>query len=700
MLLPRSTRPARLLSLVLLAGLAPSAAADLVTGRCVTDGGAGVGNLDIDVFLFSNGNAVTVSGDFTQPDGTFSMTVPPGTFTIEFKPSSASLFTKVVEPVTPGGTIDLGDVVIPKAATISGKVVNLGGNGVAGVNIDVVDAVTDISQPITGDVTPANGTFSIKVPVGLLEIQFEAPSTGTLLASEAIETTITKNTALGNIALKPGLMLTAKLERSNGNPVVNADTDVVDKATGDKLFTPGDNSKNDGSVSVVVPAGTYDFVAQPQFADGLVSVMVEDIVVNGAKDLGIVEHAAGVVLSGTVTSEGVALPDIDVDLNDPSDDSVVPLSMDNTDASGDYAIVVPTGTWDVTFSAVNGEALAPMVFRDFTISGNTTLDASLLPCTLPCAAPPSTTVLPGAGPPEGGNLVTLRGTDFAGNVGTEVLFGATPATVVSLTPPDTIVVQAPAGTKDTQVAVTVNDAGGSRELDDPYTYGDMMLELGHALEGGLPASDVDRIFVEAVAGSKVNLTVKAAKGSLLQPQLRVVAPDGSEVLSAADSVANAKTARGRKLLLGQTGLWTLELTGAAGTTGDYKLLTKVKTPKKLSAVATVDVGAPTATVSFGARPGWTLKKATVSSKKSKTVPFGPFPPEVALLDPSGDDVDLAGLTTTNKSGSSVKVSGVDFDAFGSWKLQVSSKDASTGQAKVVVAVKAPKTKKQTVVETP
>jgi len=126
----------------------------------------------------------------------------------------------------------------------------------------------------------------------------------------------------------------------------------------------------------------------------------------------------------------------------------------------------------------------------------------------------------------------------------------------------------------------------------------------------------------------------------------------------------------------------------------------VKTPKKLSAAVTVDVGSPTATVAFGAREGWTLKKASVSSKPSKTAPFGPFPPQVALLDPSGDDVDVSALTTTNKSGTSVKVAGAVFDAFGSWKLQVSSQDASTGQAKVVLSVKAPKTKKETVVETP
>ncbi|MFE5163679.1 IPT/TIG domain-containing protein, partial [Streptomyces sp. NPDC056697] len=79
------------------------------------------------------------------------------------------------------------------------------------------------------------------------------------------------------------------------------------------------------------------------------------------------------------------------------------------------------------------------------------------------AAPVLTALSPSSGPTGGGNTVTLTGTNLAG--ATQVLFGATPATILTNTPTQ-ITATAPAGTGTTNVTVTT-PGGTSNAL--PYT---------------------------------------------------------------------------------------------------------------------------------------------------------------------------------------------------------------------------------------
>ena len=124
----------------------------------------------------------------------------------------------------------------------------------------------------------------------------------------------------------------------------------------------------------------------------------------------------------------------------------------------------------------------------------------------------------------------------------------------------------------------------------------------------------------------------------------------------------------------------------------------MKPPKTQKTEILVDTQSPTALASFGALDGWTLVKATVVSKKSKTAPIGPFPPQITLLDPDNDPVDLTGLVSTNKSGTKASFKGMTLETPGVWRLQVTSADSRSGQAKVTVKTKAPKVPKMVVVE--
>ena len=163
-----------------------------------------------------------------------------------------------------------------------------------------------------------------------------------------------------------------------GSPVLNVDFDAVDVVSLEEQFTPGDNTDASGAASFVVAAGSYDFEVCPQFADLLVAVTLKDIVVPGGQSLGLIILPPGVILSGhVVNTGGVAVDNVDLDVRDSTTQIAVALCSDNTNTSGNYAIIVPTGTFNVTFTPPLGVPLSPLVVSSYTISGNQVLNATL-----------------------------------------------------------------------------------------------------------------------------------------------------------------------------------------------------------------------------------------------------------------------------------------------------------------------------------
>jgi hypothetical protein len=77
---------------------------------------------------------------------------------------------------------------------------------------------------------------------------------------------------------------------------------------------------------------------------------------------------------------------------------------------------------------------------------------------------------PDSGPSVGGPPVTISGSYFVDDGSTVVTFGGTPANIVSITEPGTIVVDVPPGTRGTSVDVTVTSTNGTDTLVGGWTY--------------------------------------------------------------------------------------------------------------------------------------------------------------------------------------------------------------------------------------
>ncbi|MCC7012229.1 MAG: hypothetical protein IT454_06700 [Planctomycetes bacterium] len=373
--------------LVLTCGALPSAPAfaGVVTGRVMlgTTPVAGA-NLNFDP-QSGGGGGVTELNDGTDAQGFFTTTVTPNNvyeMTIVPPPGSNAL-VKVVPNVTIGlVTNNLGTIQLDAGVLLSGRCVNTAGAGVAGVNIDVLDAQGN-DVLLAGDTSDALGFFSLAVPSGAIEVRFDTtPVIGGLLAPRALNLDLSANHALGNVALQPGFVLSAVTRRQSNNLAVSGvDIDVVDVATDALLYTPGDKSNASGLVDVVVPAGTYDVRFEAPFALHLVGQELDNRVVGASTSLGTLLLQAGVVLSGTVAGfDGTLHGGVDVDVRNSSTGIGVYLGHDNTSTSGLYQVIVPTGTFDVTFSPPVAIPYGAQVLPGVVIAANKVQNGSLPSC--------------------------------------------------------------------------------------------------------------------------------------------------------------------------------------------------------------------------------------------------------------------------------------------------------------------------------
>ena len=362
--------------------LAAPAGADTITGQVVDENGVGVPNVNIDGVDLSTGDDAAITNGSTNAGGFFNATIDPGTYRLNFKPPlppTTTLLVGVLDPVVVSGVTNLGTIQLELGVSLSGRVVTPGSQPLQNVDIDIIRMLDSSRVELTGDRTDANGDFLIAAPTGAIEVRFDpAPAGGATLAPTFRELDLSANHAMGTIQLEPGFVVTSIVRRPNGSAVSDADLDARDSTSGEKQYTPGDNTDNNGFVDFVLAAGTYDIEVCAPINDRLTTHVVSNVIVNSNHNLGIITMQPGVLLSGHVQSTGGApIHRVDLDLFPAGGGAEVPTCNDNTDEQGNYAFVVPTGNFDVRFMP---ELTDPYCFLDVpgvVINNDRTLDATL-----------------------------------------------------------------------------------------------------------------------------------------------------------------------------------------------------------------------------------------------------------------------------------------------------------------------------------
>ncbi|MBI5361733.1 MAG: carboxypeptidase regulatory-like domain-containing protein [Planctomycetes bacterium] len=358
-------------------------------------------NLDIKN-IGGGGGTPNVANDGTDATGHFHMTIlttATGTYEVSFippqPPASTAQVTVVSSVTVPGNTtVNLGTVQLTAGFSISGHVQNSVGGAVAGLNFDVIDSGGS-NVTLVYDQSDAFGNFSFASPGGPITLRFiTTPVVGQTLASIEMPLDLTNDTNLGTVTLQQGYSVSTIVRNPSNIGINNVDLDVIDVATGVKLFTPNDNTNATGLVTVVVPAGNYFFDYFPPVATHLAPARFPATIAANSSN-GIVICPLGYFLSGTVRNPANApVLNANIDLRDSATNADIPLANDATNAAGTYAVLVPAGTFNVKFRPGPNTQFSEDIAYNTVIAADTVVNGTLHGGYLPSCFGDGTTATP------------------------------------------------------------------------------------------------------------------------------------------------------------------------------------------------------------------------------------------------------------------------------------------------------------------
>ncbi len=300
-----------------------------------------------------NINVYSQSGEklFTPHDGSdlaghFSVTVPAGTWDLRVQPPLATtLLARQMEDVVVAGTVNVGVVVLPAGHAVSGTVVDQTSLvPVGNTRLRVTDSVTGERLLITNDTANTFGAFSVLVPVGMWDVDFEPPAGNTHVGRRKYGVVVGGPLALGQVKVKNGALVSGVVNGPTG-PVAGADIDILD-SNGSKLFSPRDITDAAGAFSIAVPTGSgYRIRVEPPTSAKLVGKLTAPVSVSGATSLGTIALAFGAPVRGVATGAGPEA-NAEVLFFDAIGGEVIAVG-NHTDARGVCNTFLPVGAHDI-----------------------------------------------------------------------------------------------------------------------------------------------------------------------------------------------------------------------------------------------------------------------------------------------------------------------------------------------------------------
>lgn len=274
------------------------------------------------------------------------------------------------------------------AATISGRVVDERGNGIFNVDLDFIESATGKKQSANSDKTDAAGNYSTPVPNNIYDV-FYIPPLGSRFAG-FVERNVNLNTnKTVNVTLKDAWFVSGTVLRGdNGQPAFGVDLDFIDLATGQPIYTPRDATDVAGHYNVAVPKGVYEVTWDgpppelPTDPPQLAPRSLKEVSVSGRRDFSLpaVTLVRGYNVTGAVLDgKGDAAPSVDLDFYRVSDGVKVVTLHDNTDAGGNYDVVVPAGTYNLEFDPPAGSPSAPKIRSNVIVSAPLALGNDVVP---------------------------------------------------------------------------------------------------------------------------------------------------------------------------------------------------------------------------------------------------------------------------------------------------------------------------------
>ena len=268
----------------------------------------------------------------------------------------------------------------PNCWVISGRVIGPDGEGVGGVDLDLIDP-NGVSILLSGDVTLADGTFSFEVQETILanfyDIALNPPTDGSYFPALEIDHVLSGSTTLPDMTVDRGARLSGRVVDELGIGLPQVDLNFFDPTTGVEVLFSGDVTDGAGNFSVLTTLGFYDIEFRTTLTTPggpYVPVEFSNRPLLQDVDLGDVVFRDGHIMTGTVTDAALTpVSAADLDVRDPITGDALLTPGDNTDLTGTFSFLVPSGDWVIEVDPPTGSILVAR-FIPVTITAGVTND--------------------------------------------------------------------------------------------------------------------------------------------------------------------------------------------------------------------------------------------------------------------------------------------------------------------------------------
>lgn len=362
----------------------------------VTSGSTGISGAFVSAFS-GGGSAVCctwVAAAPTDAAGHYSLAVPSGTYRLMFGGSrtsgvisrwynggaGATGFNQASDVTVAGGGSMAIDMTLATGLTISGRVTDGSGNGIAFVGVGAFQGGSSAAccSWLAGTGTDPNGNYTLVVPSGTYRVSFFPPlrsaytsqwwdgsSTGVSRFDQAADIVVNASVSGKNATLASGRRITGRVTDAAGNAVPNAFVGAFSGGSASCCtWLAGAPTDGSGRYTLVVTNGTYRLQAFPPPTTPLISQWwtstggatnfgaADDIGVSGdvsGKDFSL---SSGVTIRGRVVDgSGNGIPQVFVGAFNGGSGATCCTWVGGapTDGTGNFSLVVPPGTYRLQF---------------------------------------------------------------------------------------------------------------------------------------------------------------------------------------------------------------------------------------------------------------------------------------------------------------------------------------------------------------
>ncbi|MGE4620218.1 MAG: carboxypeptidase-like regulatory domain-containing protein, partial [Planctomycetota bacterium] len=352
----------------------------IITGLVEDTLGNPISPIDIDI----RGNAgwLDLTDDFTEPDGSFSITIPALVdeyrFVYRMTSPQPTAFPLQIDNVFLFQNTALGTIVMESAHTLTGTVVDEAGAPLVGIDMNIYDAQGN-STDLNNDDTNAAGNFSVLVPRGTWDVvhrQVNASASGERISHAFLELNVLENLDLGTLTMPLGYHVTGLLVGSSGEVIVGANLDAEITETEIPIHLNNDSSNAAGEFDILLPAGNLNVEIDPPVAGPVrrPQLLPISVAAPGPLDLGTIVLPDAVLLSGRcIDTGGTPIPLIDVELLVSSTGEPYPTLHENGAPDGTFAVAIEIGTYHLLLLPSSSSGLAPVEIPQLEILSDTNL---------------------------------------------------------------------------------------------------------------------------------------------------------------------------------------------------------------------------------------------------------------------------------------------------------------------------------------